>query len=215
MPLLPISPITTPSTTHHRPHHRPHPSFQLFRLGRVLTSIPSSTSTVVSKEDEDSMDSTPSAPTASIASAIIVPMSSSLPAEMEATAASRRGAEISVYKACVFFFWLFHYFIILFFSIFFNFFIVVFFQCFVRFFVYCFFLFNCVFVLLFSSCNVDMNVCVPPKTAHFLVPSPTRDSPHNSSPLIYKYLLTSHTAHLPHLCMSSPLISTHSPFTSE
>jgi hypothetical protein len=44
---------------------------------------------VVSKEDDDSIDKTPSGPTLSIASAIIVPMSSSFPAEIVATARSR------------------------------------------------------------------------------------------------------------------------------
>jgi hypothetical protein len=53
---------------------------------RVHTSIPSSTSTVVSNEEEDSMDKTPSGPTLPIASAIIVPINSSFPAEIEATA---------------------------------------------------------------------------------------------------------------------------------
>lgn len=52
----------------------------------VQTSIPSSTSTVVSKEDDDSIDKTPSDPTLSIASAIIVPITSSFPAEIEAMA---------------------------------------------------------------------------------------------------------------------------------
>lgn len=52
-----------------------------------ITSIPSSTSTVVSKEDDDSIDRTPSGPTLSMASAIMVPMRSSFPAEIEATAA--------------------------------------------------------------------------------------------------------------------------------
>mmetsp|Transcript_25650 Transcript_25650/g.48618 ORF Transcript_25650/g.48618 Transcript_25650/m.48618 type:complete len:217 (-) Transcript_25650:132-782(-) len=49
-------------------------------------SMPSSTSTVVSSDEDDSMDSTPSGPTFSIASAIMRPISSSFPAEMEATA---------------------------------------------------------------------------------------------------------------------------------
>mmetsp|Transcript_35097 Transcript_35097/g.76721 ORF Transcript_35097/g.76721 Transcript_35097/m.76721 type:complete len:217 (+) Transcript_35097:1063-1713(+) len=49
-------------------------------------SRPSSTSTVVSRELEDSMESTPSGPTFSMALAIISPISSSLPAEMDATA---------------------------------------------------------------------------------------------------------------------------------
>mmetsp|Transcript_15912 Transcript_15912/g.40427 ORF Transcript_15912/g.40427 Transcript_15912/m.40427 type:complete len:248 (-) Transcript_15912:145-888(-) len=49
-------------------------------------AMPSCTSTSVSSELLDSMDSTPSAPTLSSASAIILPMDSSLPAEMAATA---------------------------------------------------------------------------------------------------------------------------------
>lgn len=53
---------------------------------KAQTSIPSSTSTVVSKEDEDSMDKTPSGPTLSTASAIMDPMVSSFPAEIVAIA---------------------------------------------------------------------------------------------------------------------------------
>mmetsp|Transcript_10800 Transcript_10800/g.40036 ORF Transcript_10800/g.40036 Transcript_10800/m.40036 type:complete len:313 (+) Transcript_10800:808-1746(+) len=49
-------------------------------------SMPSSTSTTVSKPLPFSMESTPSAPTFSIASAIISPISSLFPAEIEATA---------------------------------------------------------------------------------------------------------------------------------
>jgi hypothetical protein len=56
-------------------------------LAEKLTSIPSSTSTVVSNEEEDSMDKTPSGPTLSMASAIMVPTKSSFPAEIVATAA--------------------------------------------------------------------------------------------------------------------------------
>nr|GMD67215.1 hypothetical protein Iba_chr12cCG22460 [Ipomoea batatas] len=41
-------------------------------------------------EEDDSMDSTPSGPTLSIASAIMVPMVSSFPAEIEAIAGGRR-----------------------------------------------------------------------------------------------------------------------------
>mmetsp|Transcript_13114 Transcript_13114/g.27682 ORF Transcript_13114/g.27682 Transcript_13114/m.27682 type:complete len:262 (-) Transcript_13114:18-803(-) len=48
--------------------------------------MPSWTSMVVSKLEEDSMLSTPSAPTLSRASAIMSPMASSFPAEMDATA---------------------------------------------------------------------------------------------------------------------------------
>lgn len=53
----------------------------------VHTSIPSSTSTVVSNEEDDSMDKTPSGPTLSIASAIMVPIASSCPVEILAMAA--------------------------------------------------------------------------------------------------------------------------------
>mmetsp|Transcript_46071 Transcript_46071/g.73775 ORF Transcript_46071/g.73775 Transcript_46071/m.73775 type:complete len:344 (-) Transcript_46071:256-1287(-) len=49
-------------------------------------SMPSSTSTMVSRPLPFSMDSTPSAPTFSMASAIMAPISSLLPAEMDATA---------------------------------------------------------------------------------------------------------------------------------
>ena len=56
---------------------------------RWQTSIPSSTSTVVSNDDEDSIDKTPSGPTLSIASAIMLPTNSSLPAEIVATAATK------------------------------------------------------------------------------------------------------------------------------
>lgn len=62
---------------------------------RVYTSIPSSTSTVVSKEDDDSIDNTPSGPTLSIASAIIDPINSSFPAEIEAIAVTQCKDNIS------------------------------------------------------------------------------------------------------------------------
>ena len=60
-------------------------------MGKQLeqTSIPSSTSTVVSKEEDDSMDRTPSGPTLSIASATMIPIVSSFPAEIVAMAAYR------------------------------------------------------------------------------------------------------------------------------
>jgi len=61
---------------------------------KTHTSIPSSTSTVVSKEDEDSMDKTPSGPTLSMASAIIDPIRSSFPAEIEATAGKKKIEQI-------------------------------------------------------------------------------------------------------------------------
>jgi hypothetical protein len=51
--------------------------------------MPSSTLTVVSKEEDDSIERTPSGPTLSTASAIIVPMKSSLPADIDATAAKK------------------------------------------------------------------------------------------------------------------------------
>jgi len=56
---------------------------------KVHTAIPSSTSPVVSKEEDDSIDRTPSGPTLSIASAIMVPISSSFPAEIEAIAGGK------------------------------------------------------------------------------------------------------------------------------
>ena len=62
-----------------------------------ITSIPSSTSTVVSNDDDDSIERTPSGPTLSIASAIIVPTNSSFPADMVATAERKRQ---TFYKAC-------------------------------------------------------------------------------------------------------------------
>jgi hypothetical protein len=55
-------------------------------LVRLLTSIPSSTSTVVSNDDDDSMERTPSGPTLLIASAIMVPIKSSFPADIAAIA---------------------------------------------------------------------------------------------------------------------------------
>ena len=55
----------------------------------IQTSIPSSTSTVVSNEDDDSIDNTPSGPTLSIASAIMVPIISSFPAEIDAMATNK------------------------------------------------------------------------------------------------------------------------------
>lgn len=57
---------------------------------QYITSIPSSTSTVVSNDDDDSIERTPSGPTLSIASAIIVPTNSSFPADMAATAGRKK-----------------------------------------------------------------------------------------------------------------------------
>ena len=56
---------------------------------RRNTSVPSSTSTVVSKDDDDSMDNTPSGPTLSMASAIIAPINSSFPEDIVAIAANK------------------------------------------------------------------------------------------------------------------------------
>ncbi|GJQ90730.1 hypothetical protein Tco_0001869 [Tanacetum coccineum] len=53
-------------------------------INAVQTFIPSSTSADVSKEDDDSIERTPSDPTLSIASAIMVSITSSFPVEIEA-----------------------------------------------------------------------------------------------------------------------------------
>jgi hypothetical protein len=57
---------------------------------RISTSIPSSTSTLVSNDDDESIERTPSGPTFSIASAIMVPTNSSFPADIAATAELKR-----------------------------------------------------------------------------------------------------------------------------
>jgi len=63
-------------------------------LARLITSIPSSTSTVVSNDDDDSIESTPSGPTLSIASAIMVPTNSSFPADIAATAETEKSRNV-------------------------------------------------------------------------------------------------------------------------
>jgi hypothetical protein len=69
---------------------------ELYKLNSLQTSIPSSTSTVVSKDEEDSIDRTPSGPTLSIASAIMDPINSSLPAEIDATAIKQNSSKLNI-----------------------------------------------------------------------------------------------------------------------